>query len=388
MKLVLSSLLVVAVAAGSASAFQSTTTRRTPLSPRSPLVRVSVRTLSGRRFAAQTEDDFRGSNNPNNNPNRPPPRYPPPPPSNPNNPQAQAAQAQAQAAQAQAQAAEVNRVRSAYMEWCRNYGKTFEEPRLPIFADNFLRMENYAQQTGEQVQFNEYADLTTDEYKYILASQQQQQQQQMQRQQQQQPQRQGRGRPPTRSPQRPSSSSPRSAAPLPVSGWRRGLAETNPKGYETLLKVVTLSQTAIVGAVIGTLCVLPVTAFHYLSFQDYSYTTYAQWEWDLIAASIQAALFANVYRTSIGRDFDNTTVTNRLLAAFIIVKSLVRISVGPDCASYSFLYCAEPFYIVDDQMALTLLVNLAESIALFYPVATVLRSLLQDEKIAPYDGYE
>ncbi len=249
---------------------------------------------------------------------------------------------------------ESSRVRTAYSEWCRIYDKTFDESRLRVFSENFLRMEKYAQQTGEQVRFNEFADLTTEEYRYMLLAQQQQ----------------------------------RSLRSPPPNDWRRGIAETNPKGYETVMRFLAYAQTAFVGTVIGSLCVLPAQALHYLYLQDYTYTTYAQWEWDLIAAAIQGALFANVYRYAVRSDLDNETLTTRLIWSFVIVKSLVRVTVTPDCAAYTWLYCAEPYYVMNDQMAATLAINFLESIALFLPVAATMKSLLRRAKIPFYDGYE
>jgi hypothetical protein len=44
--------------------------------------------------------------------------------------------------------------------------------------------------------------------------------------------------------------------------------------------------------------------------------------------------------------------------------------------------------LVNEEMASTLLLNFAESLALFVPVAKVLQSLLRSGKIPPYDGYD
>lgn len=326
----------------------------------SPAVASSRRSSRSIVQAAQTGDEFRGGPGGPNGPGGGGPR----PPMDPR---------QAQAAY------EENRVRQAYADWCRNYGKDFQEERLPIFADNLLRMEKYAEQTGERVRFNEYADLTTDEYRTLLIQQQQQQ-------------RRGGATSSYSSSSSSSSSSLQSppdwqqAAPT---RWQRGLQDINPKGYETLMGLWVYFQTAFVGTVIGTLCVLPVTALHYLVFQDYSYTTYAQWEWDLIAAAVQAGVFATTFRYAVRRDdFDNEKLIWRIIAAFVFVKSLVRITVMPDCAAYTWLYCAEPFYLVNEEMASTLLLNFAESLALFVPVAKVLQSLLRSGKIPPYDGYD
>jgi hypothetical protein len=56
------------------------------------------------------------------------------------------------------------RVRHAYTEWCKYYGKEVDESRLSIFASNFLQVEQFFKSTGTPVKLNEFADLTTEEY--------------------------------------------------------------------------------------------------------------------------------------------------------------------------------------------------------------------------------
>jgi flagellar biosynthesis GTPase FlhF len=56
------------------------------------------------------------------------------------------------------------RVRSAYLGWCKEYGKSPDESRFPTFSSNFLEMEAFAQSQGKQMALNEYADCTEAEY--------------------------------------------------------------------------------------------------------------------------------------------------------------------------------------------------------------------------------
>jgi hypothetical protein len=60
------------------------------------------------------------------------------------------------------------RVRSAYLDWCKEFGKTSDEIRFPQFYDNFLEMEDFAKDTGKEMVLNEYADYTEDEYNTML----------------------------------------------------------------------------------------------------------------------------------------------------------------------------------------------------------------------------
>jgi len=56
------------------------------------------------------------------------------------------------------------RVRSSYMEWCKEYGKETDESRFSTFSLNFLAMESYAKDNGKTMQLNKYADCSEEEY--------------------------------------------------------------------------------------------------------------------------------------------------------------------------------------------------------------------------------
>lgn len=56
------------------------------------------------------------------------------------------------------------RVRSAYLEWCKEYGKESDESRFAVFSSNFLAMEQYAKESGKEMNLNQYADCTEEEY--------------------------------------------------------------------------------------------------------------------------------------------------------------------------------------------------------------------------------
>jgi hypothetical protein len=56
------------------------------------------------------------------------------------------------------------RVRSAYLDWCKTYGKETDEERYLSFSSNYLAMETYAKESGKEMTLNEYADYTEEEY--------------------------------------------------------------------------------------------------------------------------------------------------------------------------------------------------------------------------------
>lgn len=59
------------------------------------------------------------------------------------------------------------RVRAAYMDWCKEYGKQPDENRFPTFSSNFLAMEEYANENGREMVLNKYADCTEEEYRQL-----------------------------------------------------------------------------------------------------------------------------------------------------------------------------------------------------------------------------
>ena len=59
------------------------------------------------------------------------------------------------------------RVRSAYMDWCKEYGRPIDEARFPTFSSNFLAMEEYSRENGREMVLNKYADCTEEEYRKL-----------------------------------------------------------------------------------------------------------------------------------------------------------------------------------------------------------------------------
>lgn len=62
------------------------------------------------------------------------------------------------------------RIRSAYLDWCKEFGKEQDEERFKVFSDNFLTMEKFAKETGKEMSLNQYADCTEEEYKAATAA--------------------------------------------------------------------------------------------------------------------------------------------------------------------------------------------------------------------------
>lgn len=63
------------------------------------------------------------------------------------------------------------RIRSAYLDWCKEFGKEQDEKRFKVFSENFLTMEKFAKETGKEMTLNQYADCTEEEYKAATQAQ-------------------------------------------------------------------------------------------------------------------------------------------------------------------------------------------------------------------------
>lgn len=59
------------------------------------------------------------------------------------------------------------RVRSAYLNWCKEYERKPDEARFPTFSSNFLAMEEYAEENNREMVLNKYADCTEEEYRKL-----------------------------------------------------------------------------------------------------------------------------------------------------------------------------------------------------------------------------
>ena len=54
--------------------------------------------------------------------------------------------------------------RFIYDEWCEAYSKEPDEGRFAVFVENYARIEAWAEETGEEITLNEFADCTKEDY--------------------------------------------------------------------------------------------------------------------------------------------------------------------------------------------------------------------------------
>jgi len=123
-------------------------------------------------------------------------------------------------------------------------------------------------------------------------------------------------------------------------------------------------KCAVVGAVSGSLCVAPFAAYHDILYSDaLSVNGLAQWEFDTDMGAIEGALFAIVYRYAIRND-DNPMLNQGAVGAFVLVRTLSRITTPTSCSALP-LSCGEPIGYANWDMINQGLLSGVESAALF-----------------------
>ena len=123
-------------------------------------------------------------------------------------------------------------------------------------------------------------------------------------------------------------------------------------------------KCAVVGAVSGALCLAPFAAYHDLLYSDaLSVNGLAQWEFDTDMGALEGALFAIVYRYVIRED-DNPMLNQGCLGAFILIRTLSRITTPTSCSALP-LSCGAPLGYVNWDMINQGLLSGVESAALF-----------------------
>jgi hypothetical protein len=92
----------------------------------------------------------------------------------------------------------------------------------------------------------------------------------------------------------------------------------------------------VVGGIVGSVALAPFAALHDLILLSVLAPIHtnglAQWEFDNDMASVQAALFAIVYRYCIRED-TNPQLNQGVIGSFVITRTLSRIVVSPQCSA-------------------------------------------------------
>jgi hypothetical protein len=94
------------------------------------------------------------------------------------------------------------------------------------------------------------------------------------------------------------------------------------------------TKAGIVGLIAGSLCLAPVSALHNILLGGtYVKNGLAQWELDTDVGSLEAALFAIVYRYCIRQDDNNPQLNQGVLGAFVLTRTFSKIQAPVYCSA-------------------------------------------------------
>lgn len=131
-------------------------------------------------------------------------------------------------------------------------------------------------------------------------------------------------------------------------------------------------KCVVVGAIGGGLALTPFTALHdiIIGRGGLVQNGVAQWEFDTDMGALQAALFAIVYRYCVRED-TNPMLNQGIVGAFVLVRTLSRVSVPTYCTAAP-LDCGAPLGYFDWDMITQAGLNGIESAALFGAAAVAM----------------
>ena len=144
-------------------------------------------------------------------------------------------------------------------------------------------------------------------------------------------------------------------------------------------------KTGVTGLLAGGVAVTPMTFLHDYLFPDASITNgFAQFEFDTDTGSIDAALFAIVYRYCVREGEEkNEMLPMGVIGAFVVVRSLSRVRVSSYCSAAP-LDCGAPLGYFDWPMIQQLLFSGLESVVLFGAAAAAMEYMYEKGYISKF----
>jgi hypothetical protein len=136
-------------------------------------------------------------------------------------------------------------------------------------------------------------------------------------------------------------------------------------------------KAGVLGAIAGGVAVTPVAFFHYVG-------NLPQWELTTDMSSLEAGLFAIVYRYCARKGDDNPMLNQGVVGAFAVTRTLSNLHASSTCAAIP-LRCGEPFGYFDWNMISQLAWNGLESAAMFGVTATAIEYAYQKSWIRKFD---
>ena len=118
---------------------------------------------------------------------------------------------------------------------------------------------------------------------------------------------------------------------------------TSPSSQFDMAQRFESIKTAILGALSGGVAVTPFVFLHSVVGGAGGL---AQWEFTTDMSSLEAALFAIVYRYAVRANDNNPMLNQGVVGAFVFVRTLSNIQVSPSCSAIP-LQCERPNFVVE-----------------------------------------
>ena len=106
--------------------------------------------------------------------------------------------------------------------------------------------------------------------------------------------------------------------------------ESSESKFDMAQRIESL-KSVVLGALSGGIAVTPIAYLHYVTFSEVANT--AQWEFTTDMSSLEAALFAIVYRYAVRANDNNPMLNQGVVGAFVVVRTLANIQVTSSCLS-------------------------------------------------------
>jgi len=140
-------------------------------------------------------------------------------------------------------------------------------------------------------------------------------------------------------------------------------------------------KSLLLGLIVGSVGQAPVSFFHDIIAGSGGL---AQWEFDTDSAALEAGLFAVVYRYCIRQD-ENEQLNQGVIGAFVLVRTLSRLSVPSYCSAVP-LNCGAPLGYLDWNLLQQIGWSGAESVLMFGLTALAVDIAISKGYISKFPG--
>mmetsp|Transcript_12104 Transcript_12104/g.24983 ORF Transcript_12104/g.24983 Transcript_12104/m.24983 type:complete len:231 (-) Transcript_12104:302-994(-) len=171
-------------------------------------------------------------------------------------------------------------------------------------------------------------------------------------------------------------------APVPSALSMFGGDENDGDNKFDMAQRIESLKSVVLGALSGGIALTPIAYLHYVVFSTVPST--AQWEFTTDMSSLEAALFAIVYRYAVRANDNNPMLNQGVVGAFVVVRTLSNIQVTDTCQSVP-LRCGPPLGYFDWNMIQQAAWGGVESAFLFGAASLAMEFAFKQKWISKFD---